>query len=114
MIVSSSPREAGNRAVETRIEGFVDENRTAMTPDRWAVAERLYHEALTRPVHGRVAFLAEACAADEALRHEVESLLAQSAPNADFLEEPAIALAAKRSSAPGVSLLTGRRIGVYD
>jgi serine/threonine protein kinase len=85
-----------------------------MTPDRWAVGERLYHEALTRPVHGRVAFLAEACAADEAMRHEVESLLARSAPNADVLEEPAIALAAKRSSAPGASLLTGRRIGVYD
>jgi serine/threonine protein kinase len=85
-----------------------------MTPDRWAVVERLYHDALTRPAHGRVAFLAEACAADEALRHEVESLLARSAPDADFLEEPAIALAAKMSSAPGVSLLTGRRIGVYD
>jgi serine/threonine protein kinase len=85
-----------------------------MTPDRWAVVERLYHDALTRPAHGRVAFLAEACAADEALRHEVESLLARSAPTADFLEEPAIALAATMASAPGVSLLTGRRIGVYD
>ena len=34
-------------------------------PDRWATVERLYHEALTRPVGGRSAFLAEACAAHD-------------------------------------------------
>src|SRR5262245_52880356 len=42
-----------------------------------AAVERLYHTALTRPIDERAAFLAEACAGDEALRREVESPLAQ-------------------------------------
>jgi uncharacterized alpha-E superfamily protein len=38
---------------------------TAITPDRWAVVERLYHDALARAEDKRAAFLAEACAGDE-------------------------------------------------
>ena len=49
----------------------------AMTPERWAQVERLYHAARARPDNERAAFLADACAGDEALRREVESLLAQ-------------------------------------
>jgi hypothetical protein len=47
------------------------------SPDRWATVERLYHAALAQPVGDRAAFLAKACAGDEELRREVESLLAQ-------------------------------------
>jgi eukaryotic-like serine/threonine-protein kinase len=45
-------------------------------PDRWNTVEGLYHAALARPVDERATFLAEACAGDEGLRREVESLLA--------------------------------------
>ena len=46
-----------------------------MTPERWQSIERLYHAALERETDEQSAFLAEACAGDEALRGEVESLL---------------------------------------
>jgi eukaryotic-like serine/threonine-protein kinase len=44
--------------------------------DRWAAVERIYHEAVERPVAERSAFLDSACAGDQALRHELESRLA--------------------------------------
>src|SRR5262245_41892669 len=83
-----------------------------MTPSRWAEIERLYHAALARDVGERFAFLRETCANDEALRREVESLLAQAA-SGDVLAAPAIAVAAHMASAQGASALTGQRIGVY-
>ena len=49
----------------------------AESPTRWGTIERLYHSALARSVNERAAFLAEACAGDEQLRREIESLLAQ-------------------------------------
>jgi eukaryotic-like serine/threonine-protein kinase len=85
-----------------------------MGPDRWATVERLYHAALTCPVEGRVAFLAKACAGDDALRHEVESLLAQGASGADALTRGAVVAAAGLISDAGTSTMTGRRIGVYQ
>ena len=38
-----------------------------MSSERWQLVERLYHGALERPAAERPAFLAEACAGDEAL-----------------------------------------------
>jgi eukaryotic-like serine/threonine-protein kinase len=81
-------------------------------PDRWATVEQLYHAALARPVEGRVAFLAEACAGDDALRREVESLLAQDA--AHVLTGGAVVAAAGMVSDVGHSALTGRRLGAYQ
>ena len=48
-----------------------------MDPDRWRQIKELCHEARARAEGERAAFLAEACAGDEALRQEVESLLNQ-------------------------------------
>ena len=47
----------------------------AMTPDRWKKIEEVYHSAREREGSQRIAFLIEACAGDEALRREIESLL---------------------------------------
>ena len=55
-----------------------------------------------------------ACAGDEALRREVESLLAQQASAGGFLEDQAVAAAAQMVSETGASLLTGRRLGAYE
>ena len=50
-----------------------------MKLERWQQIERLYHAALERAESERAAFLKEACTGDDALRQEVESLLAQHA-----------------------------------
>lgn len=53
-------------------------------------AERVYFEVLHAPAAQRAAALARACAGDDRLRSEVESLLAHSVGAGEFLEEPAL------------------------
>ena len=48
-----------------------------MTPDRWQQIEQLYHGALERAEEQRAGYLQQACAGDDGLRCEVESLLAR-------------------------------------
>src|SRR5215813_11270282 len=50
-----------------------------MDPERWERVARLYESALERDPAAREAFLRDAAGDDEALRREVESLLAQDA-----------------------------------
>jgi eukaryotic-like serine/threonine-protein kinase len=82
-----------------------------MTPERWAEIERLYHAALAQPTDRRGAYLAEACAGDDEVRREVESLLAQPASAVTF---DRAAVAAGFVSDLGRSVLTGRRLGAYQ
>jgi serine/threonine protein kinase/Tol biopolymer transport system component len=84
-----------------------------MTSDRWAKVERLYHAALAHDAGERAAFLREACADDDSLRREVESLLAQPV-SGDFVAAPAIAVAAELVSGAETPPLKGRRFGVYQ
>ena len=84
-----------------------------MNPDRWQQISQLYHAALTRDARDRAGFLREACAGDDALQQEVESLLSNESEAAGFLSEPPFAGAAGIVSQPG-TMLTGRRIGVYQ
>src|SRR6516162_6992637 len=60
-----------------------------MTSERWQRIEELYHSAREREGNQRAAFLKEACAGDDALRQEVESLLAREKGVEGFLEAPA-------------------------
>ena len=76
-----------------------------MTPDRWSQIERVYHLALERAEGERDNFLTEACAGDEALRREVESLLAHDG-KAAFLSTPAVAHR-------GGDTLVGQSLGPY-
>ena len=66
-----------------------------MKPERWQKIEGIYHAALEREDVQRAAFLEEACAGDEALRWEVESLLTQEGATGSFLEAPALEVAAR-------------------
>jgi serine/threonine protein kinase len=85
-----------------------------MTPDRWQKIERLYHAALEREESERAAYLAGACAGDDALRREVESLLGQSKGTDQFLETPALEVAAKiLAEEQNQSSLIGRQLGSY-
>jgi serine/threonine protein kinase/Tfp pilus assembly protein PilF len=65
-----------------------------MTAERWREIEKLFHAALERDSRERAAFLDEACAGDDDLRREVETLLAESERGDTLLETPAADLAA--------------------
>ena len=66
-----------------------------MERERWLKVERLYHGAREREASERSQFLREACAGDESLRREVESLLAQEEGTGSFLGTPAMEVAAQ-------------------
>src|SRR5258706_7327104 len=66
-----------------------------MTPERWKRIEELYHAARVRPTSDRSAFLAEACADDDRLRLNVESLLGESESADDFLAGPVVTIPAR-------------------
>jgi serine/threonine protein kinase len=66
-----------------------------MTSERWRQIQQLYHLAVEQSADSRSAFLAEACQGDGALRAEIESLLAAEEGSDDYLETPALHVAAK-------------------
>jgi hypothetical protein len=72
-----------------------------MDPEQWQRVERLYHAALGREEGQRAGFLKEACAGDEALHREVESLLSYQKQAGGFIEASALeALARKKMGKP--------------
>ena len=56
--------------------------------ERWQQIEILYSEALKRDLPARAAFLQQACAGDNGLRKELESLLAEAEDASGFLSSP--------------------------
>src|SRR5215813_13837631 len=70
-----------------------------MERDRWEKIEQLYHAALELEPNARNAFLDEVCAGDEALRREVAGLLAFDIPSDNFIQSPAIEIAARAMAA---------------
>src|SRR5262245_6671241 len=82
-------------------------------PELWGRIERLYHSALERAENEREAFLSEACAGDEALRREVESLLRFDHRAERFIETPALEIAARASAEAGEETLIGKTLGHY-
>ena len=81
--------------------------------NRWEHVERLYHDALARDAGERAQFVREACAGDEALRREVESLLAYDRGAEQFLSTPALdAVRPLFNSSPRVR--PGQRLGPYE
>ncbi len=94
-----------------------------MTVDPWKRIEELYHTSLERLPAERAGFLAEACAGDERLRREVETLLRYDERAADFIETPALELAAQQwvsdasfegAAQPAQSSPVPEQIGAYQ
>jgi serine/threonine-protein kinase len=97
-----------------------------VTDQRWPRVKALFQEAVERPANERDAFLAGATGEDEALRREVESLLASDAAELDFLDRLPVAsrsllddpLAAPQGPMDGhpshTALTPGGRIGPYE
>ena len=84
-----------------------------MRADEWQRINDLFHAALEREPGARATFLADACAGDEALRLEVESLLASHEPSDNFIESLAPDLAAGLLAESNARLETGQSVGNY-
>lgn len=81
-----------------------------MLAQRWREVESLYHSACELKSEERGAFLESACGSDEALRREVESLLANAEAAATFLETHSPGLAAIEAE---TRIPAGTQIGPY-
>src|SRR5262245_6743527 len=88
-----------------------------MKPERWRQIEELYQAALEHDANERGNFLEEACSGDEELHREVESLLVaheQAKESKDFLNQPALQVAAQAMAEDQVQSLVGRKLGRYQ
>jgi Tol biopolymer transport system component/tRNA A-37 threonylcarbamoyl transferase component Bud32 len=85
-----------------------------MTSERRQRIDRLLERALELAPEQRAAFLAEASAGDESLRREVESLLAYVGQAEDFIESPALEIAAEMTAeGEGAAAVPGQMIDHY-
>jgi len=84
-----------------------------MKPERWRHIDQLYHAALERDEKERAAFLVTACAGDDALRGEVESLLRCDAHAEHFIESPALEVAAQLRAEERAQSMIGQQLGHY-
>ncbi|MBL8190468.1 MAG: PD40 domain-containing protein [Acidobacteria bacterium] len=85
-----------------------------MTPESWAQIEPLYHEARALPADERAAFLAKACAGDQSMLREIETLLAADAEAGSFIAHPAIHQEAGHLLADAQTMQIGQRISHYQ
>jgi Tol biopolymer transport system component len=85
-----------------------------MDAERWAKMDRLLDQVMNHPPETRADFLAAACAGDDQLRREVESLLEAHAQSESFLSTPALDLAARRLAGERQASLIGKRLGAYQ
>jgi eukaryotic-like serine/threonine-protein kinase len=83
-----------------------------MTPERWQQIKETFSAAVDREPSEQPAFLEDACAGDDVLRHDVESLLAYAASDLRFVEAPA-QLATELLADYDAQSMRGRRIGPY-
>ena len=84
-----------------------------MTPERWQRAKEIFQAALDRAPDERSAFLASACDGDEALRKEVESLIASHEKSGVFIDSPAYEAATELFKADQ-DLKPGQGVGHYE
>jgi eukaryotic-like serine/threonine-protein kinase len=85
-----------------------------MTNERWQRVNELYHATLERPATERAAFLEAACEGDDALRREVDSLLACDDEAGSFLAESAMGVAARELAQSPAPSRVGARLGSYE
>jgi serine/threonine-protein kinase len=85
-----------------------------MKPERWQQVEQLCQAALDRAPDERAAFLKQACAEDTELRREVESLLGYQPRAEQFIEAPALEIAAQALTRQLPPRLIGGKIGHHQ
>src|SRR2546423_2459363 len=84
-----------------------------MTPERWQQIDQLFHSALERAPQERALFITEACAGDQALKREVESLLKSHERARSFIERPASDIATELLAGGQAKLSAGQYIAHY-
>src|SRR5882724_1548406 len=85
-----------------------------MTPQHWQKVKEIFQSALGRAPGERSAFLASACGGDEALRQEVESLIASHEKDGSFIDSPAHLAAAELLADEQAELKPGQTIDSYE
>ena len=91
-----------------------------MKAERFKQIDELFEAALEMEPAERAAFLGQACASDEESRRKVEALLAADQKARDFIEAPALEIAARglaeeqARSSNQTCLVAGRRIDHYE
>ncbi len=85
-----------------------------MSPEHWQQAKQIYLDALECDASARAALLNRLCAADPALRREVESLLANQTEAEKFLEQPVLNVAAQVLADDTTTANLPERIGAYQ
>jgi serine/threonine-protein kinase len=83
-----------------------------MNAERWQRVEQIFHGALGRAVGERARYVGEACGGDEALRREVESLLAHHQED-NFIEGHALEETARLVPEGQAVLVKGQALGRY-
>jgi len=84
-----------------------------MEPQRWSQVEELYHSAAALQEGERRAFLEKACNGDPELRQEVESLLAHNQQAENFIECPAVEIAADLMTDGAQQSMVGKEVSHY-
>jgi serine/threonine protein kinase/tetratricopeptide (TPR) repeat protein len=85
-----------------------------MTPERWQKVKEVFQDARQYSSGPRAAFLAAACADDEDLRREVESLLAADNQSGSFMDRPAAVAAVDHFATKRVEYIPGSTVGSYQ
>src|SRR5260370_21102740 len=89
-----------------------------MDTERWQRLQELFHAAIELKREERAAFLEKACGQDEALRRQLDSLIARQADADKFIETPALELAAvefarRAIESERLSTMTGKIVSHY-
>jgi serine/threonine protein kinase len=84
-----------------------------MTPERRQQAQEIFNSLIKRQPEERAAFLAQACAGDDDLRNEVESLIAAHEKTDNFSNAPTTAAAVSLTSEK-TELQPGQSLGSYE
>ena len=84
-----------------------------MTPKQWHRVKELFEAALEHVPEDRSAFVIQACRGDDSLRSEVESLLSSYEQEENFLEKPAVAIAAQSLAKEESAALLGQELSHF-
>jgi serine/threonine protein kinase len=84
-----------------------------MEPELWSRIEDLFHRALELDQSRRAEFLQQACGDDQALRRELDSLLALDKPAERFIESPALELMGRLAANESGMAAPPEKIGPY-
>ncbi|MBI1765771.1 MAG: protein kinase [Acidobacteria bacterium] len=85
-----------------------------MTPERWQRVDEIFQTAIELKAEERAVFVESACAGDEQLRREVDSLMAADEQGLNLVEESVLQVAAGLLATGEPELAEGQAIGHYE